>query len=294
MPNRIVNAPDSLALLEHPEALAEWRAAQSRPVCLVPTMGNLHAGHLKLVEHAVRDGAVVIASIFVNPTQFAPGEDYQSYPRTLTEDLEALATTGCEAVWAPAEKTMYPLVDACRFAIRPPAQLTDCLCGAHRPGHFDGVCSVVMRLLLQVRPARAVFGEKDYQQLLIIRRMVEDFSMPVIIDSVPTVREPDGLALSSRNRYLSKSERAAAPALYGELRALAEETARSGSGTFGPRRRSVMQRLASLGFRPEYVELKNAENLAPGDGTNDRIFAAAHLGRARLIDNVAVMRQTCL
>ena len=290
----MVNAPEPLELLEHPDALAEWRAAQSRPVHFVPTMGNLHAGHLKLVEHAARDGAVVIASIFVNPTQFAPGEDYQRYPRTLTDDLEALANARCEAVWTPTVDAMYPLPEAFRFFIRPPAALADCLCGAHRPGHFDGVCSVVMRLLWQVRPVRAVFGEKDYQQLLIIRKMVADFSVPVMIDAAPTVREADGLALSSRNRYLSDSERAAAPALYRELRALAEETARAGSGTFDPLRRSAVERLASLGFRPEYIELRNAETLAPGDATNDRVFAAARLGKARLIDNVAVTRQTCL
>lgn len=287
----MAKAPDSLERIERVDELADWRAAQSRPVCFVPTMGNLHAGHLKLVEHAVRDGAAVIASIFVNPTQFSPGEDYQSYPRTLAEDLEALATAGCEAVWTPAVETMYPLPESCRFTLHPPAVLADCLCGAHRPGHFDGVCGVVMRLLWQVRPDRAVFGEKDYQQLLIIRRMVEDFSVPVIIDAVSVVRESDGLALSSRNRYLTDSQRAVAPSLYRELRTLAEETARTGSGTFDLRRRSVMERLASLGFRPEYVELRNAETLAPGDGTNDRIFAAAHLGRARLIDNVAVTRQ---
>lgn len=290
----MATAPDSIARLDSLEALTRWRALQSRPVHFVPTMGNLHAGHLKLVEHAARGDAAVVASIFVNPTQFGPGEDYESYPRTLAADLEALATAGCEAVWAPAEETMYPLIEARRFTIRPPAVLAECLCGAHRPGHFDGVCNVVMRLLWQVRPARAVFGEKDYQQLLLIRRMVEDFSVPVVIDAVPTVREPDGLAQSSRNRYLTDSERAAAPALYRELRALAEQTARDGPGTFGPNKRSVLERLVRLGFRPEYLELRDAETLAPGDGTNDRIFAAAHLGRARLIDNVAVTRQLCL
>ena len=290
----MVKVPDSLALLECPAALADWRAAQSRPVHFVPTMGNLHAGHLKLFEHAVRDGAAVIASIFVNPTQFAPGEDYESYPRSLPEDLEALATAGCEAVWAPAVDAMYPLPEASRFSVRPPSALADCLCGAHRPGHFDGVCSVVMRLLWQVRPTRAVFGEKDYQQLLIIRKMAEDFSLPVMIDAAPVVREADGLAMSSRNRYLTDAERESAPALYRQLQALAEETGRTGPGTFQRLRQSVIERLSSHGFRPEYIELRNAETLAPGDGTNDRVFAAARLGKARLIDNVAVTRQNCL
>lgn len=294
MPSPMASAPDAITLLDDLDALTDWRAAQSGPVHLVPTMGNLHAGHLKLVEHAVRDGAAVIASIFVNPTQFGPGEDFERYPRTLAEDLEALASVGCDAVWAPAVDTMYPLPEAYRFAISPPAALADCLCGARRPGHFDGVCSVVMRLLWQVRPELAVFGEKDYQQLLIVRRMVEDFSVPVEIDALPTVRAADGLAMSSRNRYLTESERATAPALYRVLRQLADEVAEKGPGTFERLQRSAIERLVPLGFRPEYLELRNAETLAPPDGTNDRVFAAAHLGRARLIDNVAVTRQMCL
>ncbi|MFO7762918.1 MAG: pantoate--beta-alanine ligase [Wenzhouxiangellaceae bacterium] len=289
----MATGPDSITLLDSPDALVDWRAAQSGPVHFVPTMGNLHAGHLKLVEHAVQDGAAVIASIFVNPTQFGPGEDFERYPRTLGEDLEALASAGCDTVWTPAVDTMYPLPEAYRFAIHAPAALADCLCGAHRPGHFDGVCSVVMRLLWQIHPERAVFGEKDYQQLLIIRRMVEDFSVPVAIDAAPTVREADGLALSSRNRYLTDSEREIAPALYRVLQALADEAAELGPGTFDRIRRSGMERLASLGFRPEYVELRNAETLAPTDGSDDRVFAAAYLGKARLIDNVAVTRQKC-
>jgi len=290
----MATAPDSIARLDNLDALARWRALQSRPVHFVPTMGNLHAGHLKLVEHAARGDAAVIASIFVNPTQFGPGEDYESYPRTLAADLEALATAGCEAVWAPAEETMYPLIEARRFTIRPPAVLAECLCGAHRPGHFDGVCNVVMRLLWQVRPDRAVFGEKDYQQLLIIRQMTEDYSVPVMIDGVATVREPDGLAMSSRNRYLDRRERAVAPGLYRVLRELADAASGQDPGTFDDLQRSAIRRLDALGFRPEYVEIRNAETLAPADGGNDRVFAAAHLGRARLIDNVAITRQNRL
>jgi len=288
----MATAPDSISLLDGLEALRHWRAARAGPVHCVPTMGNLHAGHLKLVESAVRDGAAVIASIFVNPTQFGPGEDFEHYPRTLAADLEALAAVGCDAVWAPAMETMYPLPEAYRFALRPPAALADCLCGAHRPGHFDGVCTVVMRLLWQIRPERAVFGEKDYQQLLIIRRMVQDFSIPVTIEAVPTVREDDGLAMSSRNRYLSATERTAAPALYRVLDELATAVAEGGPGTFDRLRRSAMERLGSLGFRPEYIELRDAETLGPPNGSHDRVFAAAKLGGARLIDNVAVTRQS--
>ena len=282
-----------ISVLDSREALAAWCDDQTSPVHFVPTMGNLHAGHLRLVEHAARDGAV-IASIFVNPTQFAPGEDYERYPRTLAEDLAALASAGCGAVWAPGIDTMYPLAEEHRFTIHPPSELSGCLCGAHRPGHFDGVCNVVMRLFWQVRPQRAVFGEKDYQQLLIIRKMVEDFSIPVAIDALPTVREADGLAMSSRNRYLSERERATAPGLYKVLRALEEDARAEPSGTFAELQRSGMERLDALGFRPEYVEFRNADTLGPADGTKDRIFAAARLGSTRLIDNVAVTRQSCL
>lgn len=289
MPTR----PEGVPVLDSREALAEWREAQRRPVHFVPTMGNLHAGHLALVEHAARGGAV-IASIFVNPTQFGPGEDYERYPRTLAEDLEALASAGCDAVWTPGVETMYPLPAAQRFTLGPPRTLTDCLCGARRPGHFDGVCNVVMRLLWQVRPQRAVFGEKDYQQLLILRRMVEDFSIPVTIDALPTVREPDGLAMSSRNRYLTESERMIAPGLYQVLEELAKAASGQAPGTFDELQLSGMKRLDALGFRPEYVEFRSADTLGPPDGKNDRIFAAARLGVSRLIDNVAATRQSCL
>lgn len=282
-----------IPVLDGLEALASWRDSQQRPVHFVPTMGNLHAGHLALVEHGARSGAV-IASIFVNPTQFGPGEDFQRYPRTLDEDIEALVSAGCDAVWAPDVGTMYPMAESHRFAVQAPAPLADCLCGAHRPGHFDGVCNVVMRLLWQVRPDRAVFGEKDYQQLLILRRMAEDFSMPVMIDAVPTVRESDGLAMSSRNRYLDQSERAIAPHLHRVLRELADAASIRSPGTFDELRRSGKKRLDDLGFRTEYVEFRDAETLATANGNDDRVFAAARLGAARLIDNVAVTRQNCL
>lgn len=290
----MATASDSIQVFDSLAALAAWRDGQQRPVHLVPTMGNLHAGHLRLVEQAARGGAAVVTSIFVNPTQFGPDEDFAQYPRTPAEDLDALASAGCDSVWAPETGIMYPLPEACRFTVRPPAALAQCLCGAHRPGHFEGVCNVVMRLLWQVRPDRAVFGEKDYQQLLIIRRMVEEFSIPVTIEAVPTVREPDGLAMSSRNRYLTDDQRAVAPGLYQVLCELAKAAGGADPGTFDDLRRSAVQRLDALGFRSEYIELRNAETLAPADGCNDRIFAAAHLGRARLIDNVAVTRQTCL
>ena len=284
---------EPIPLLNNRKALAEWREAQRRPVHFVPTMGNLHAGHLALVQHAARNGAV-IASIFVNPAQFGPDEDYEQYPRTLIEDLEALASAGCDAVWAPDFETMYPLSAANRFTVRPPPALANCLCGAHRPRHFDGVCNVVMRLFWQIQPQRAVFGEKDYQQLLILRKLVADFSIPLAIDAVPTVRESDGLAMSSRNRYLDEAERALAPALHRTLAALAEAASTQVPGTFDRLCRSAVEHLDAIGFRTEYVEFRNAETLDAADGTNDRVFAAARLGSARLIDNVVVSRQICL
>jgi pantoate--beta-alanine ligase len=276
--------------LTDPRSLRDWRAARAK-VHFVPTMGNLHEGHLALVRAARGNGAAVIASIFVNPAQFGPGEDFERYPRTLSADLEALAGAGCDAVWAPEVATMYPLDEALRFSVRPPAALTDCLCGAARPGHFDGVCGVVLRLLWQIRPDRAVFGEKDYQQLLVIRRMVEDFSIPVAIDAVATVRAADGLALSSRNAYLDADQRRRAPALYRTLSETAAQAAEQGPARYPALREAAGERLAAAGFEPEYVEFRDSGTLGPARGHNDRLFAAARLGRARLIDNVAVMRQ---
>lgn len=256
-------------------------------------MGNLHRGHLALVEQAARDGARVLVSIFVNPTQFGPGEDYARYPRTLAEDLEALAGTPCEAVWLPDEAAMYPSGQDGRYRVAAPVELGGVLCGAHRPGHFDGVCEVVLRLLWQVGPARLLLGEKDYQQLLILRRMVADFSIPVEVEAGATVREADGLALSSRNRYLDAQQRRIAPELHAELVSVAEAARTADPGTFVELERSALERLGARGFDPDYVSIRSAEDLGPGNGVNDRVFGAARLGRSRLIDNVAVTRQTC-
>lgn len=265
-----------------------------RALHFVPTMGNLHRGHLELVRRAAAGGAAVVVSIFVNPTQFGPDEDFERYPRTLDDDLDALADCGCTRVWLPSVETMYPLGPEAGFSVRAPRALAGRLCGASRPGHFDGVCTVVMRLLWQVRPDRAVFGEKDYQQLLIIRRLVQDFSVPVVIDAAPTARADDGLALSSRNAYLDADQRRRAPALYRVLSAAAEEAAARGPEAFDGLARSAADRLAAAGFEPEYVEFRDSGTLGPARGHTDRLFAAARLGSARLIDNVAVTRQNCL
>ncbi len=265
------------------EALDGARA-QGRAIHLVPTMGNLHAGHMALIER-LRDGpALVVASIFVNPAQFGPGEDFERYPRTPEEDLEKLGARGCDLVWMPELRDLYPhgLDQALRISV--PSRLGDCLCGIQRPGHFDGVAGVVLRLFHQVSPDRAAFGEKDFQQLVIIRYLVADLALPIEIVPVATVRDPDGLALSSRNRYLTKAERKKAPELAAVLRDLAERL-RAGQGTFDGLRRSAWERLEASGFRLDYLELRSESSLGPPEGVDDRLFVAARLGRARLIDN---------
>jgi len=265
-------------------ALAGFKR-ENRRVALVPTMGNLHDGHLGLVKMARRHADVCITSIFVNPTQFGPGEDFDSYPRTLEADVEALAGVGCDLVWQPAIKTMYPLGES--FMVRVPQNLAGQLCGRSRPGHFDGVASVVLRLFSQVQPDVAVFGEKDFQQLLIIRRMVQDLSLPVEIAGAPIARTPDGLAMSSRNAYLTDAERRAAPRLYAELSSTAQALA--AGGDFELLKEAAWARLAAAGFRPDYLEWRNARDLGePADNLPARLFVAAWLGRARLIDNVPV------
>lgn len=259
--------------------------AESKRIALVPTMGNLHAGHLSLVEHARARCDVTVASIFVNPTQFGPGEDFEAYPRTLDDDLDALASAGCDHVWAPGVETMYPLDEP--FMLRVPEALGDRLCGRSRPGHFDGVATVVLRLFSQVQPDVAVFGEKDFQQLLILRQMARDFSLPVELEGAPIVRETDGLAMSSRNVYLDEKQRAAAPELH---RVLAETARALAAGeVFAPLKKRALDALEAAGFRPDYLEWHSAENLGePRPGEPSRLFAAAWLGKARLIDNHSV------
>ncbi|MFW5927219.1 MAG: pantoate--beta-alanine ligase [Wenzhouxiangella sp.] len=277
------------AVAEHLDELRgrieRWRNAGGR-IGLVPTMGNLHAGHLALVDVARKRCDRTVVSIFVNPTQFGPGEDYDSYPRTRDADLAALERAGCDLAWMPTVSGMYPLDEPFRVAV--PDSLTDCLCGRSRPGHFDGVATVVIRLFNQVRPDRAVFGEKDYQQLVIIRRMVRDLALPIVIDGVQTMREADGLAMSSRNGYLDAGQREAAPALYQVLSETAERL--SAGESFARLRPEGLARLQAAGFEPEYLEWRSAEDLGPPRaGAPSRLFGAARLGRARLIDNVPVV-----
>jgi len=261
-----------------------WRARGER-IGLIPTMGNLHAGHLALVERLKRSCARLVVSIFVNPTQFAPGEDFETYPRTLDDDLTALERVGVDVVWAPSVEVMYPLDEA--FLIRVPDCLSNTLCGKDRPGHFNGVASVVLRLFLQVRPDAAAFGEKDFQQLLIIRQLVADYALGIEIEALPTVREPDGLAMSSRNRYLGAKERRQAGRLHQVLVRTAE---RVEAGEAWPALQAeAIASLQSAGFQPQYFERRSATSLRiPEKGESQRLFAAAYLGQARLIDNVSV------
>ncbi len=251
----------------------------------VPTMGNLHQGHLALVAHAARRCGAVVVSIYVNPLQFGANEDFGSYPRTLDADVTALEGLGVAAVFLPDEATMYPRGADRQTRVVVP-ELGEILCGAYRPTHFQGVTTVVARLFNIVGPDVAVFGRKDYQQLTIIRRMAADLAIPVEIDGVETARAEDGLALSSRNQYLTEEERAVAPGLYRILQETARRI-RAGSGTDAACRRGLDE-LAETGFRPEYLEVRRRDDLAPADA-GDRelvVLAAANLGRSRLIDNL--------
>ncbi|WP_114954608.1 pantoate--beta-alanine ligase [Sphingosinicella terrae] len=267
-------------------AVAALRAQGGR-IALVPTMGALHAGHMALVEEARARAGHVVASIFVNPRQFGANEDLATYPRREAEDARMLEAAGCAILWAPDAGEMYPQGYATTVSV---SGVSEGLCGAARPGHFDGVATVVCKLFNQVRPDVALFGEKDYQQLAVIRRMAADLDLDLEIVGVPTIREPDGLALSSRNAYLSPGERAASRVLPEMLRALAAAIA--GGATVAPALAEARERLVEAGFaKVDYVELRDAETLTPL-GTLDRpgrLLAAAWMGRTRLIDNVPIV-----
>lgn len=267
--------------------VAAWRRQDER-IALVPTMGNLHAGHIALVEHARRLAPRVVTSIFVNPTQFGPAEDFAAYPRTLAEDSARLTAVGCDLLFAPAAATVYPRGAEATTRVEVP-ELSHILCGAFRPVHFAGVAQVVCKLLNMVQPDVAVFGEKDRQQLLVIRRMVEDLNLPVEIVGSPTVREPDGLAMSSRNAYLSPEQRAVAANLYREL-CTAKARLEAGERDYAAIEQSAIEALTGAGFRPDYVRVVRADDYADPGPADHRLVvaAAAWLGRTRLIDNLLV------
>jgi len=277
---------DTLASVAELRSFTDAPRRSGRRIGFVPTMGNLHEGHLQLVRRARQESDLLVASVFVNPLQFGPGEDYDAYPRTFEADCTQLRTEGVDGVFAPAAREMYPDGMEHHTRVHVPG-LSDILCGASRPGHFDGVATVVAKLLGAVAPEIAVFGEKDYQQLLVIRRMVADLCLGVRIDGAPIARADDGLALSSRNSYLSEDERARAPELYRTLCALRDRLL-AGERELATLTREGRERLEIAGFRPDYVEIRRAADLAePAPGDDDLIvLGAAHLGKPRLIDNV--------
>lgn len=266
------------------QALYE-RASRGGKIALVPTMGALHAGHLSLVELAKTHAQHVVMSIFVNPTQFGPNEDFDKYPRTWEADVALAEKAGVDIIYAPDAADMYGEGIATVITV---GDIAGELCGKTRPGHFNGVATVVAKLLLRVLPHVAIFGEKDYQQLCVIRQVVDDLDIPVEIIGAPTMREPDGLAMSSRNRYLSEEERRNAPKLYEILRLLAQRIAS------GQEIEKTLAEGGSLlkyaGFKMDYLTLCDAETLAPQASYTApaRLLAAGFLGTTRLIDNVAV------
>ena len=266
-----------------------WRREGLR-VAFVPTMGNLHAGHVSLIEAARRHGERFIASIFVNPMQFGPNEDFAHYPRTPSEDERMLAGAGCSLMFMPDVREIYPNGAERATRIEVP-DLSRILDGEFRPGHFEGVSTIVAKLFHIVEPDVAVFGEKDFQQLTVIRRMVADLCMPVEIVGAPTVRDADGLAMSSRNQYLTPAERARAPEIYKALQAAAARV-RTGDADFASIERAGFHALEDAGFQPDYFSVRQAHDLNPATASARDlvILTAARIGKARLIDNEQVRR----
>lgn len=266
------------------------RRERGEKIAFVPTMGNLHQGHVELVQNARTQGDVVVTSIFINPMQFGENEDLDAYPRTLAEDQKALEDAGNHLIFAPSVREIYPDGMAGQTRVVVPG-LTERHCGASRPGHFTGVATVVTLLFNIVQPDVALFGEKDFQQIAVIRKMVTDLFMPIRIVAVPTVREEDGLAMSSRNGFLSETERAQASALYQILTETADAIA-GGESDFTGLQAGAMARLRENGFQPDYFNVVQSETLQPASASDTQItvLAAAKLGSTRLIDNISLER----
>jgi len=264
--------------------VGEWRRQDLR-IGFVPTMGNLHDGHFALVDLARENADRVVSSIFVNPTQFGPNEDYALYPRTPDSDISGLRAHGVDALLLPSVEEMYPFGTANYVQMHVPG-ITDILCGRHRPGHFNGVATVVARLFNMVQPDVAVFGRKDYQQLQVVRYMTTDLAFPVRIIPAPTLREPDGLAMSSRNRYLTPEQRSLAPTIHRALRAM--HAARTRGDPPGRIEGVGEKLLLDAGFEVDYVEVLRSDLSRPRESSEPGLiaFAAARLGRTRLIDNL--------
>lgn len=266
---------------------ATWRKS-GNDVALVPTMGNLHEGHLALIGAARERCGRVVATIFVNPTQFGPNEDFARYPRSPEEDASRLVEAGCDALFMPRVDAVYPLGLALAARVEMPG-LSDILCGSARPGHFAGVASVVLRLFNMVEPDVALFGEKDFQQLLVIRRLAQDLSLRVRVEGLPTVRAADGLALSSRNQYLSAAQRAAAPAIWRTLVRMRE--GRRGGESVAAIEAHAYATLLATGFVPDYATIRMVDDLSPATepaAGSEIALVAARLGSTRLIDNLAL------
>jgi len=264
--------------------VGQWRRDGLR-IGFVPTMGNLHAGHFSLVDIARRNADRVVASVFVNPTQFGPHEDFARYPRTPEADAHGLDAAGCDLLWLPSVDTMYPHGAQASVQVRVPG-ITEILEGAHRPGHFDGVATVVTRLFNQVQPDIAVFGRKDYQQLAVIAYLVRDLAIPVELVAADTMREADGLAMSSRNQYLGSDERPVAARIRKALESL--RTAVNAGAKLGAAATGARAELEQAGFLVDYVEVRRPDLSCPAEGERGRLVAlvAARLGRTRLIDNL--------
>ncbi|MFJ5382180.1 pantoate--beta-alanine ligase [Cupriavidus sp. CER94] len=273
------------------QELRDQLRGQNR-VAFVPTMGNLHEGHLSLMRLARQHGDPVVASIFVNRLQFGPNEDFDKYPRTLQDDVEKLQSEGVYVLFAPTEADMYPVPQ--EYRVEPPHDLGDILEGEFRPGFFKGVCTVVMKLFCCVQPRVAVFGKKDYQQLMIVRRMAQQFALPVDIIPAETVRDEDGLALSSRNRYLGEAERKEAPVLYKTLHEVRDTVLGNGHVDLLAVEADALGRLQARGWKPDYVSIRKRSNLqAPtreefAAGEPLVVLTAAKLGNTRLIDNLEI------
>ena len=267
--------------------IGRWKR-EGHNIALVPTMGNLHDGHISLLNHAREHADRTVVSIFVNPIQFGKGEDYEKYPSTLAEDKNKLEKYGLDLLFTPDLESLYPGGTDTDTRINVP-ELSNILCGEFRPGHFSGVATVVAKLLNNAQPDVALFGEKDYQQLLVIKRLTRDLCLPVEIVGLPIVRESDGLAMSSRNAYLAPDERRRAPEIYRTLKAAAAAL-RKGGKSLEEIEKSAMGRLEQAGFKPEYVSVRRTEDLKlPGaQDTRLSILIAAWLGPARLIDNIKV------
>jgi pantoate--beta-alanine ligase len=271
------------------ERVRAWHREGLR-VAFVPTMGNLHPGHVSLIDAARRHGERFVSSIFVNPMQFGPNEDFAHYPRTPTQDERMLAAAGCNLMFMPDVAEVFPNGSQHATRIEVPG-LSRILCGEFRPGHFDGVSTIVAKLFHIVEPDVAVFGEKDFQQLTVIRRMVADLCIPVQIVGAPTVRDADGLAMSSRNQYLTPDERNLAPLIYQTLAVIAKRL-QGGGGDFASMERAGVQALQAGGFRLDYFAIRRVEDLSPpqADTRHFVVLAAVRLGKARLIDNIQVRR----